>query len=158
MYANASAESHRVAAELIDLGVDPAEIFRRLYEGKPAARVELTARILSSLELRLDGRLAVAYVTIADLDATKASESDSEGVIDALRSIAGVEVAALVREPRAGEGQFHKCSLRSAQPTVDVARIAHAGGGGGHTLAAGFALDGPAADVVSLIEREMTRA
>ena len=158
MYANASAESHRVAAELIDLGVDPAEIFRRLYEGKPAARVELTARILSSLELRLDGRLAVAYVTIADLDATKASESDSEGVIDALRSIAGVEVAALVREPRAGEGQLHKCSLRSAQPTVDVARIAHAGGGGGHTLAAGFALDGPAADVVSLIEREMTSA
>ena len=116
------------------------------------------ARILSSLELRLDGRLAVAYVTIADLDATSAGEADSEGVIDFLRSIEGVEVAALVRAPRSGEGKLHKCSLRSAQPEIDVARIAHVGGGGGHTLAAGFAVDGSAADVVTLIEREMTRA
>ena len=158
MYANATAESHRVAAELIELGVDPAEIFRRLYEGKPAARVELMARILGSLELRLDGRLAVAYVTIADLDATNAGEADSEGVIDFLRSIEGVEVAALVRAPRSGEGKVHKCSLRSAQPEIDVARIAHVGGGGGHTLAAGFAVDGSAADAVMLIEREMARA
>ncbi|MSO46834.1 MAG: bifunctional oligoribonuclease/PAP phosphatase NrnA [Thermoleophilia bacterium] len=158
MYANASAESHRVAAELIELGVDPAQIFRRLYEGKPASRVQLQARILSSLELRLDGRLAVAYVTLADLDATNASEADAEGVIDALRSIAGVEVAALVGAPRSGEGRVHKCSLRSAQPHVDVARIAHAGGGGGHTLAAGFAVEGSAADVVVLIERELRGA
>lgn len=158
MYANATALSHRVAAELIEVGVDPAEIFRRLYEGKPVARVELMARILSSLELRLDGRLAVAYVTIVDLDSTNAGEADSEGVIDLLRSIDGVEVAALIREPRTDEGRVHKCSLRSAQPTVDVARIAHAGGGGGHTLAAGFAVDGSAADAVKLIEHEMTRA
>jgi len=158
MYANATAESHRVAAELIELGVDPAEIFRRLYEGKPAARVQLVARILSSLELRLGGRLAVAYVTIDDLDATGAAEADSEGAIDFLRSIEGVEVAALVRAPRVGGGKLHKCSLRSAQPEVNVARIAHAGGGGGHTLAAGFAVEGSEADVVTLIEREMTRA
>lgn len=158
MYANASSEAHRVAAELIELGVEPATVFRHLYEGKPAARVQLMARILSSLELRMDGRLAVAYVTIADLDATQATEADSEGAIDALRAIEGVEVAALVREPRAGQGLVHKCSLRSAQPSVDVARIAHAGGGGGHTLAAGFALDGSAADVVALIERELVDA
>jgi phosphoesterase RecJ-like protein len=141
-----------VAGELIALGVEPDTVFRRLYEGRPAARVRLLARALSTLDLRLDGRLAVACITLDDLEETGAAEADSDGVIDQLRAIAGVQVAAVIREPRAGGGALKKVSLRSAQPDVDVARIAHAGGGGGHAMAAGFAMEGSFADVIALIE------
>ena len=79
-------------------------------------------------------------------------EGNVNGVIDQLRAIAGVQVAAVIREPRAGGGALKKVSLRSAQPDVDVARIAHAGGGGGHAMAAGFAMEGSFADVIALIE------
>ena len=158
MYANADAEAHEVAGEMLALGVEPDAIFRRLYEGRPAARVRLHARALATLDLRLDGRLAVAHVTIADLDATGADETDSDGVIDQLRAIAGVDVAAVIREPRAGGGRVRKASLRSARPGVDVAAIAHAGGGGGHAMAAGFAMEAPLDEVVAVIERALADA
>jgi phosphoesterase RecJ-like protein len=114
--------------------------------------VRLLARALSTLDLRLDGHLAVACITLDDLEETGAAEADSDGVIDQLRAISGVQAAAVIREPRAGGGALKKVSLRSAQPDVDVARIAHAGGGGGHAMAAGFAMEGSFADVIALIE------
>lgn len=154
-FANATAESHTEAAALIGAGVAVDEVFRNLYEGKPAARILLLGRALSTLQVRQNGRLAVVCLTIADLDATGAQESDSEGIIDHLRAIAGIEVAAVIRAPRSGAGLLQKCSLRSAQPSINVADIAHAGGGGGHPLAAGFALAGTADDVIALIEQEM---
>ena len=158
MYANADAECHAVAGEMIALGVEPDAVFRRLYEGRPVERVRLLARALGSLELLCDGRLAVARVTIADLDATGADEADSDGVIDHLRAIRGVDVAAVIREPRAGGGLLRKASLRSARPGVDVARIAHAAGGGGHAMAAGFAMEASFEDVTALIAAELARA
>lgn len=158
MFSNTDAEAHAAAADLIALGVEPDAIFRRLYEGKPATRVRLLARALATLDLRADGRLAVACISIDDLERSGAEEADSEGVIDHLRSIAGVEVAAVIREPRAGGGRIKKVSLRSAQPDVDVARIAHAGGGGGHAMAAGFTMEADVADVIALIETELARA
>lgn len=155
MYANADAEAHRVAAELIEGGVRPDEVFRALYEGRPAARVRLHARSLDALRLLLDGRLAVAEVSVADLEATGAAEDDAEGIVDQLRAIEGVQVAAVIREPRASAGGQRKCSLRSADPAVDVALIARALGGGGHAMAAGFSSDRSADDIATAIAREL---
>ena len=158
MYANADAEAHAAAADLIAAGVEPDAVFRRLYEDRPAARVRLLARALATLDVRAGGRLAVACVSLEDLEQTGAAEADCEGVIDHLRAIRGVQVAAVIREPRAGGGRLKKASLRSADPSVDVARIAHAGGGGGHAMAAGFSLEGSFADVIALIETELAGA
>ena len=158
MFSNTNAEAHGAAADLIAMGVEPDAVFRHLYEGKPAARVRLLARALTTLDLRSNGRLAVACITLDDLEQTGADEADSEGVIDHLRAISGVEIAAVIREPRAGGGTLKKVSMRSAQPHVDVARIAHAGGGGGHAMAAGFSMEGDFAHVIELIETEFARA
>lgn len=158
MFSNTNAEAHAAAASLVAGGVEPDAVFRHLYEGKPAARVRLLARALATLDLRVGGRLAVACISLDDLEQTGADEADSEGVIDHLRAIEGVEIAAVIREPRAGGGRLKKVSLRSAQPGVDVARIAHAGGGGGHAMAAGFAMEADFAHVIDLIETELTRA
>ena len=158
MFSNTNAEAHAAAADLIAEGVEPDAVFRHLYEGKPAARVRLLARALATLDLRADGRLAVACISLDDLERSGADEADSDGVIDHLRAIDGVEVAAVIREPRAGGGFLKKVSLRSAQPHVDVARIAHVGGGGGHAMAAGFAMEADFAHVIELIETELVRA
>lgn len=158
MFSNTDAEAHAAAGELIALGAEPDVVFRRLYEGKPAARVRLLARALATLDIRAGGRLAVACISLDDLEQSGAEEADSEGVIDHLRAIDGVEVAAVIREPRAGGGRLKKVSLRSAQPHVDVARIAHIGGGGGHAMAAGFAMEADFARVIDLIETELARA
>ena len=158
MFSNTNAEAHIAAADLIAQGVEPDTVFRQLYEGKPAARVRLLARALATLDLRAGGRLAVACISLDDLEQSGADEADSEGVIDHLRAITGVEVAAVIREPRSGGGVLKKVSLRSAQPHVDVAQIAHVGGGGGHAMAAGFAMEGSFAQVIELIETELARA
>ena len=131
MFSNTNAEAHAAAADLIAMGVEPDTVFRRL---------------------------AVACISLDDLEQTGADEADSEGVIDHLRAISGVEIAAVIREPRAGGGTLKKVSMRSAQPHVDVARIAHAGGGGGHAMAAGFSMEGDFAHVIELIETEFARA
>ena len=142
MYTNTSARSHRMAAELIEAGVDAHRIYRRLYEELPFARVQLLSRALNALQ-RFDGGVVTATsLTRADYEETGAVESDSEGIVDHLRSVQGTKVAVLVRElvsdDRSG---LHKVSMRATDGTVDVSRIARGLGGGGHRQAAGATSD-----------------
>ena len=136
MYENTSSRAHRVAAELIDAGVDVDDTYRRLYEKVPIEKLRLVARALDAIEQTSDGCLTIAYLTNDDYAATGASEVHTEGIIDHLRSLDGARVAALVREKQ--DGAPRKVSLRSVDAAVDVSRIAREMGGGGHARAAGF--------------------
>jgi phosphoesterase RecJ-like protein len=151
-YSNTDARAFFAAAELVGTGAKPQEVFQRLYESVQASKLRLLARALDRIELRLGGRLAVTWLTRADIAETGADESATDGVIDSLRAIEGVEVAAFIREAANGSG--HKVSLRSAGGLVDVSRIARAGGGGGHARAAGFSSDLGRPELVALIEHE----
>ena len=151
-YSNTDARAFRVAAELVGLGVRPQEIFQHVFESVQASKLKVLARALGRIELRLGGRLAVTYVTRADIDETGADEASTDGVIDSLRAIEGVEVAAFIRETAVGPR--HKVSMRSAGGVVDVSRIARESGGGGHMRAAGFASDLDRDALIDLIERE----
>lgn len=140
MYENTGASAHRMAAELIEAGVDVHEIYRHVYEGVPYGKLALLARGLASVERFDDGRLTLTRLTTEDFSASSAPESYSEGVIDILRAVEGTAVAALVRDRVSSpEGELpRKVSLRSSDDRVDVSRIARAQGGGGHRGAAGF--------------------
>jgi phosphoesterase RecJ-like protein len=151
-YSNTDARAFFAAAELVGTGAQPQEVFQRVYESVQASKLRLLARALDRIELRLGGRLAVTWLTRADIAETGADEAATDGVIDSLRAIEGVEVAAFIRE--ASNGARHKVSLRSANGLVDVSRIARAGGGGGHPRAAGFSSDLGRPELVALIERE----
>jgi phosphoesterase RecJ-like protein len=151
-YSNTDARAFAAAAELVDHGARPQEVFQRVYETVQASKLRLLARALDRIELRLGGRLALTWLTREDLAETGADEAATDGVIDSLRAIEGVEVAAFIRE--AANGARHKVSLRSAGGIVDVSRIARAGGGGGHTRAAGFSSDLDRPQLVDLIETE----
>ena len=139
MYENASPRAHRMAAELIEAGVQVPVVYRRLYEDMPTGKLTLLALALAQLQRFDDGAITMATLSAEDFRASDAEDSYSEGIIDQLRALAGTKVAVLVRELSSGErkGQ-HNVSLRAPDDDVDVSVIARAQGGGGHRRAAGF--------------------
>jgi phosphoesterase RecJ-like protein len=141
MYENTDAHTHRVAAALIDAGVDIDDTYRRLYEHVPIEKLRLVARALEGIQRHCGDRLVLTYITSADYEVTGAGEEMTEGVIDHLRSIDGTKVAAVIRDLGNRGRAARKVSLRSSEGDVDVSAIARRNGGGGHKRAAGFSTD-----------------
>lgn len=155
MYENTRPASHRMAAELIEAGVDVNDIYRRLYERVPAEKLALVARALSKIERYDEQRIAITYVGVDDYEASGGGEDMTEGIIDFLRSLDGTAVAAMIRD-KADDGRTaRKVSLRSTDGTVDVSAIARVHGGGGHRRAAGFGSDLSYAELVEFIRAEV---
>ena len=149
MYENTTPEAHRMAAELIETGVEPHQVYRRLYEDLPFRRLVLLQRALASVERHDDGALTIAHLTRDDYHETGALETDSEGVVDHMRAVEGTRVAGLVRELLGADREgMRKVSLRATDGTVDVSRIAREFGGGGHPQAAGFSTAVPYSQLV----------
>ena len=156
-YENTTAAAHRMAAELIDLGVDVHAIFRRLYENVPVPKLELLARVLGRVERFDDGVLTVSYIERADYEETGADENFSEGIVDHIRALEGTVVAALVREQlKEGREGIRKVSLRAATDLVDVSVIAREEGGGGHRQAAGFSTTKSVPELIAFLRSEIS--
>jgi bifunctional oligoribonuclease and PAP phosphatase NrnA len=156
MYENTDARSHRMAAGLIEAGVEVNDVYRRLYEHAPIEKLKLLAQALDGIELRDDGRLAVTYISADDYATTGASEALTEGVIDHLRTIDGTLVAAVVRDQPENGRAARKVSMRSTDGRIDVSAIARVHGGGGHRRAAGFGTDLPYEQVAEFLIGEIT--
>lgn len=157
-YSNTNPAAHRIAAELQEAGVDVNDVYRKVYESTPLPKLMLLGRALNHLEVRLDGALAVSWLGPEDFRQTGAHEGHAEGIIDTLRCIEGVRVAALVRERSRPEGPECKVSLRSTDGTVDVAALAGKLGGGGHVRAAGATCSGDTKSVLTWITNEVRAA
>jgi phosphoesterase RecJ-like protein len=141
MYENTNARTHRIAADLIDAGVQVDDTYRRLYEHVPIEKLRLLSHALEGIRRYCGERLVVAYITEADYGASGAGEEMTEGIIDHLRSIEGSKVAALIRDQGDRGRAARKVSLRSSGGEVDVSAMARKHGGGGHKRAAGFSTD-----------------
>ncbi len=149
-HSNTDQEALSLAADLVGLGVDPAGVARQVYATDPG-RLELMGRVLSTLTFRLDGRLALVRVTDDMFRRTGTGAADLDGFIELPRSVAGVEVAALLRPL---DDRTVKVSLRS-NGRVNVAALAEKYGGGGHHNAAGLTLDLDPTAAEALIEAEV---
>jgi len=156
MYENTTPAAHRMAADLIDAGIDPHVIYRRLYGDLPFRRLKLLSRALQRVARYDDGAITLATLTRADFEETDAPETDSEGIIDNLRSVEGTKVAVLVRELLADDrrGQS-KVSLRATDGSVDVSIIARELGGGGHRQAAGASTELSLDELVELLRGQV---
>jgi len=141
MYENTNSRTHRIAAELIDAGVEVDDTYRRLYEHVPIEKLRLLSRALEGIQRHCDGILVLAYIAADDYEASGAGEEMTEGIIDHLRSVEGSKVAALIRDQGDRGRAARKVSLRSSGGDVDVSAIARKHGGGGHKRAAGFSTD-----------------
>ncbi len=156
-YENTSPESHRMAAELIDAGVDPHLVYRRLYEDLPFRRLQLLQRALASVQRYDEGAITLASLTRGDFEATDALETDSEGIVDHMRAVEGTAVAVLVRDLLAEDRRgLRKVSLRATDGRVDVSQIARVLGGGGHPQAAGFTTELPLGGLVTRLRAEVS--
>jgi phosphoesterase RecJ-like protein len=156
MYENTSPRTHRIAAELVEAGVDVDETHRRLYEHVPIEKLRLLARALDGVERHCDDSLVLAYIADADYEASGAGAEMTEGIVDHLRSIEGARVAALIRDLGDRGRAARKVSLRSSGGDVDVSAIARVHGGGGHKRAAGFSTDLEIAELTSFLAGEVS--
>jgi phosphoesterase RecJ-like protein len=142
-FSNATPAAFEAAASLVREGAHPEQVSQWLYESQPLGVVRLLGEMLRTLELHEGGRVATGSLTLEMFARAGALPGDSEGLIDHLRSIAGVDAVALIREREDGS---HKVSLRS-RGEVDVEKIARHHGGGGHRNAAGFTLAGSGEEI-----------
>ncbi len=125
------------AARLARLGADPGHIATQVYKMRPETTLKLSGMALATMRVELEGRLAWAKVTRRMLREASAVMAESEGIIDTLNSIAGLEVAILFKEV---QGELTKISVRS-RGGVDAAALCATFGGGGHVRAAGAEIE-----------------
>lgn len=132
-YPNATPETYRIAADLIECGARAAEINRIMFDTKSRTAIELLKRVYSDMEFFHDGRCAVLCLTEQLIRETGASESDLDGVSSIVRQVEGVQFGLTIRER--GENEY-KISLRATEP-ANAAEVCMKFGGGGHKGAAG---------------------
>lgn len=153
-YDSTSPRTLRIAADLVELGVQPDEVSGQIYNSYTPERIRLMEMVLGTLNLYDSGRIAMIHVTQQMFSESRALPEDIEGFIDLPRSIKGVRVAAFVKENKNG---VVSVSLR-AKGTVDVAEIAKHFGGGGHRNASGFRFSEKSLEeVCELVTEELIR-
>lgn len=135
------------AARLARLGADPGHIATQVYKMRPETTLKLSGLALATMRVELDGRLAWAKVTRRMLKEAAAVMAESEGIIDTLNSIAGLELAILFKEV---QSNLTKISVRS-RGAVDAAALCATFGGGGHIRAAGAEIEKPMDEAVKLV-------
>src|SRR5919112_3940504 len=146
-FSNTRPRTLRVAADLLETGVDPEQIYLEVYARAPEGRPRLFAEALQTLVVEHEYGLAWVTVPPGAIERLGVSSDDLDGVVEFPRSIEGVRMALLFREISQGRV---KVSLRSVGD-VDVAAFAKNYGGGGHTKAAGLSLTGSLAEVQATV-------
>ena len=149
-YASVSPTTFRIAADLLSAGVDHTAIFRQIFESEPLAKARLRCMMIDSIRFACDGRLAIGLLESEDFQSAGAGIELTDGLINSLRELEGIEVAALIyalpTEEEPGGTPGYRVSLRSSSGTANVQRIARKMGGGGHPQAAGFTASGKTPD------------
>lgn len=138
-YSNTTPDTLRIAAELLETGIDLPYLNRCLFRTVPFHKTRLHGLAIMKTELYAFGRIGMAKLTREDMLSCGATSEDCEGIIDSIRDIDTVEVAAILRE--ADDGMI-RVSLRG-KASADVSQIALQFGGGGHKLAAGCTMMPP---------------
>lgn len=133
MHSNTTPRIHRIAADLLEYGIDANLVNVRIYQSRSIKEIKIHVRALQTMEVFAGGRAVMAKVTEEDYREFGATPEDAETVIDDLRTVDGVEVAAFLRE----DSGLIRTSLRS-KTDVNVGVIAEKLGGGGHAKASGF--------------------
>jgi phosphoesterase RecJ-like protein len=143
-YPATTARTYEIGAELIRAGVDVGSLSQKIYESYPRRRLELLRALLNTLLFTSGNRCASVCLSQEKAIELGVLPEDNEGLIDHIRAIDSVVVAAFFEELTDGKVRV---SLRSKDPRADVAKVCSQFAGGGHTLAAGARVKGTLAEV-----------
>ncbi len=142
-----TSETHFVAGELLKYNIDCAEINRIVMKDIPLNVFHLKNRVLSGMKLYEEGHIAVICFTKEDFEATGTNEKNTEGIINSVLNVIGVELAVSISET---SDKCYKVSFRSKH-NVDASACAKCFGGGGHFHASGCRVYGYFEDVYDKI-------
>lgn len=135
-YINVTPATYRIAADLVETGIDAPGINRVMFDTKSRARMEMERRVLDTIRYDCGGKVAVIRITKQMIAESGATEDDLDGLATIPRAIEGVTVGVTLREKDGGD---YKVSLR-AHPPANASLICAKFGGGGHKGAAGCTL------------------
>ena len=138
-YPNTTARTYEIVAELVKAGANVGKLSQQVYESYPLRRIQLLRELLNVLKLTSQEKVASFALTQEMVAKTGALPEDNEGLIDVIRAIRGVVVAAFFEELPEGKVRI---SLRSKDPRADVCKVCMKFDGGGHVLAAGARVAG----------------
>ncbi len=157
-YTNTTPKALRLAAELVEAGVDVHRVFQGIYESVDFAKLKLLARALERAQIYEGGRLVISSLLRSDFHELGIGEEYAEGIIDYLRSVDGALMAATIREPPEPPDAERRVSMRASSDELDVSAIARKRGGGGHRQAAGFSSEESVEEIVAFLRREFAEA
>jgi phosphoesterase RecJ-like protein len=146
-YSNTTSYTMRMAADMLDHGVNSEMINRTMFDIKSRARIELERLALENMRFFLNDRCAIMLITNEMIENSGAGEDDLEGLAPIPRQIEGVYVGVTMREKQDGS---YKVSVRTGNH-ADASAICSLLGGGGHIRAAGCTVNGPADKAVEII-------
>ena len=150
-----NSETFEFTADLIRIGVDIPDIYKRALRTKTRANFLLTRKVLDRMEILEDGKVTFTYITAQDEKEVGAEPGDHEGLVDIGRDIEGVEVSIFIRQKE--EENAYNISLRSGE-CVNVSDICLIFGGGGHPRAAGALIQGNVEQVKEKVLKEIRKA
>lgn len=154
-HSSITAETFEFTADLIRLGVDVSDIYKRTLKTNTRANFELTKRVIDRMEILENGKVTFTYITKKDEKDVNAEPGDHEGLVEIGRDIEGVEVSIFIRQKEENEDAY-KISMRSGN-SVNVSDICFAFGGGGHPRAAGATIQGNIEEVKEKIMKEVRK-
>lgn len=138
-FANTSAVTFQIAADLVGKGANAAKIAELVWSSRPPSGVKLAALVLSTLNYEFDGRFVWNEITRQMFETVAGDEAELDGLSGEMRSIEGVEVSVLFTETPEGECRI---GFRSKGET-NVSTLARLLGGGGHKNASGASIPEP---------------
>ena len=138
MYSNTTPETHRVAAHLMETGIDFQTANKRHFRTKSLKRLKLESLIVETMDLHDGGAIAIAAISLADMARLAATERDAEDIAAFVGQMEGVHTSVTIRELEGGEC---KLSVRT-DATLNATRVCALLGGGGHAAAAGCTVPG----------------
>lgn len=150
-YSCTAPSTMRVAARLMEKGIDAPAIIQNTYYEKTYAQNQILGRAMLESILFMDGKCIASYFRQKTLEFYGVTPKDLDGIVSQLRNTKGVEVAIFMYEISPNE---YKVSLRSSKD-VDVSAIAQYFGGGGHKKAAGFTMTGSVHDVLNNLSAQI---
>ena len=149
VYANTTARTHRIAAELMELGIDVGPVNKALFRTKSPVRLAMEARMVADMELYDNGRVVVMSIPLSLCRELHATEADIEELSSLAALVQGTDCGITLRELKPGKV---KLSLRTG-PRVDASAVCRVLGGGGHKGAAGATVEGTMDDAKAAILR-----
>ena len=143
-FSSVSKQTHEVASKLIEYDFSASDICEHFLKSVSMNVFKLRMRVLSNAKFFEDGKIGMIFFTQEDFNATETSAEDTEGTINYIRDINGVEVAVAITQTK--QNNSYKVSIRTSD-AVDASRIAGVFGGGGHKNASGCRVSGFFEDV-----------